>query len=127
MTTLDKVLKDMEQLKHEKDFYQSLNECHVKMINRQVERIQEFTELISTLKMQVEELENDNEILKDKLGYSSDYLMDLTELKERQLKELKADNYKIKKRCNELANALASISIYYDQTIDSEENENDEI
>ena len=49
MTTLDKVLKDMEKLKHEKDFYEAMNECHVKMIDRQAERIQEFTELILSL------------------------------------------------------------------------------
>lgn len=123
MTTLDKVLKDMEKLKHEKDFYEAMNECHVKMIDRQAERIQEFTELISTLKMQKEELEKDIQILKDKLGFSSEYLMDLTELKERQIEELKEENYKVKKRCNDLAYDLAEIRNYCDCVINDEDEE----
>lgn len=123
MTTLDKVNKDMEKLKHEKDFYEAMNECHVKMIDRQAERIQEFTELISTLKMQKEELEKDNELLKDKLGFNSDYLLKLMELKERQIEELMEENCKIKKRCNDLAYGLKVISNYCSDTLVDEEEE----
>lgn len=126
MTTLDKVLKDMEKLKHEKFFYEAMNEFHVKMIDRQDERIQEFTELISTLKMRKEELEKDNELLKDTLGFNSDYLLELMELKERQIKELREENYKIKKRCNNLVYSLAEASNYCDSVLNDDEDEEKE-
>lgn len=73
--------------------------------------------------MQKEELEKDNKLLKDTLGFNSVYLLELTELKERQIEELREENYKIKKRCNDLAYSLAEVSNYCNSVLDDAEEE----
>lgn len=117
---LNQLSHEMEKvniLTHEVDHYKGLTDYYTKFVDTQMERIQEFTELISTLKMQRDELEKDNELLKEKLGFSSDYLLKLMELKERQIEELREENYKIKNRCNDLDYGIEDLRIHCDSTL----------